>query len=1341
MFITPNKLKHHIVICVFFCMCSSLHAQQRQEDFDVSSARQKGIPPMQHYMWSKDLEFSKPREIVQHSNGLMYVMCREGIVEFDGSRWEVIYRDKKSKLISFSISEEGLIYLISATDFGMLQRDGSGRYHFTSFRPELDPSEKSLGLGKKCYTTKNKVYFVYSKFIFELRDHKVLTHKLKHFLHDPFMIEQTLYFRDNSGKIIKFDDGIYETIEGSGVFKSVNLSGATIGGNLVVANKTGQFYSYNNKQFTQTFKLNDRFNFTRQVFLPIDIDKIAVGTIDNGVLIYTTSGELLAVIDKDRGLPSQDIIDLYIDNNKNLWVAHSKGISKIELFSPFSFYNEKNTPDIIFTIKEHNQKLYCVSRNSAFELQTDEMNIIENQKFDNIFSSNVATKISFYKDLLLIATTDGLYAVKDHKTYLLIDSLSYYAKGSKVNEDILYVSGEEDILVYKDLGASKPLSKRFIKIKKITLTHYEVSRNLFVECDNGDLLINANFKNIERIQIKTFFPFEYTQETIESPLKDYSHISLTTLKGEPVVLMGGLVFKFNVKQGKFIEHSINKQIRKINFKPYLVYQKDSLSDIIISGGTKGKMALVRKTDNGDYHILKNIFKRYPAFQTWYFFLDSKGIFWMGTAKGLVRFDPKRVRDPKPLPKVLIRDFGIANKDSLIFKGTIPNNDVIKLSYSDNSIKLKYAFLDFSDTEANRFKYVLEGYDDKWSKWTYKTEKEYNNLSEGTYQFKVKAKNAYQQESVVTSFTFIVLPPWYRTWWAFVLYIFVFTTIVWVIVRWRSSKLEKEKEILEATVKERTQEIIEKSKQLEKQAAKLKEMDKVKSRFFANISHEFRTPITLIKGPINDLINSKTKGVDHKKIMMVDRNADRLLQLVNQLLDLSKLDAGSLKLEPRECDLNHFLRSLGSAFNSFAEQRNISYDISISQNTLVTSFDKDKLEKIVSNLLSNAFKYTPDYGEVKFYSVIQNNQVKIEISDTGVGIAQEKLPQIFDRFYQVDASTTRDQEGTGIGLALVKELVVLHHGKIQVNSSYGQGTTFSIAIPLPYIKESIENPDPGFKERPTTKCTEKDNNLKGDDFLLSNKGTPIILIVEDNNDMRRYIIDYLKDKFQILEAIDGEMGLKIAQKEIPDLIISDVMMPKMDGTQMCKQLKNDEKTSHIPIVMLTAKADQQDKLSGLNIGIDDYLVKPFDNKELKARINNLIAQRNTLRERYSQQITLEPKRVLITPKEQVFLEKVIESIEQNLSNSAYGVPEMQKHLSMSKTQLHRKIKAITDQAPGEFLRNYRLKTSAQLLCQQSDNISQVAYTVGFNSVSYFTKCFKSLYGMPPTEFVKEQAKKG
>ena len=533
---------------------------------------------------------------------------------------------------------------------------------------------------------------------------------------------------------------------------------------------------------------------------------------------------------------------------------------------------------------------------------------------------------------------------------------------------------------------------------------------------------------------------------------------------------------------------------------------------------------------------------------------------------------------------------------------------------------------------------------------------------------------------------------------------------------------------------------------------LLEMDQLKSRLFSNISHELRTPLTLIMSPLEEILSDEP-GIkpSRKTILMMQRNTKRLLNLVNQMLDLSKLDAGSLKQELVKEDIVKFIRVLIISFASLAEKRLISFPYNLPEGKLITWFDPDKFEKIITNLLSNAFKFTSEGGEVKCEVILpeqENEMMEVIVSDTGIGIPSNEIENVFDRFHQVESTNFNGSGGTGIGLALTKELVELLHGEIDVRSKLGKGTTFTVRVPVGKDHLSEEK----FLLKKPDEIDTIDYSIDHDDIKDSGESTedifqstgsedesPLVLIVEDHTDIRTHLREKLEDSFRIMEANDGIVGLDKAIENIPDLILTDLMMPRMNGVEMCNKLKTDERTSHIPVIMLTAKAEEEDKLAGLETGADAYIIKPFSMKEVRLRVRKLIEQRNMLRDRFSREITLELKDITITSVEDKFLQNTMIIIEEHMDDDEFEVRKLQDEVGMSRMQLFRKLKAVTGQTPSEFIRTVRLKRAAKLFEQNFGNVAQVAFKVGFNNLSYFAKCFKELYKVAPSDYGKPPRK--
>lgn len=558
---------------------------------------------------------------------------------------------------------------------------------------------------------------------------------------------------------------------------------------------------------------------------------------------------------------------------------------------------------------------------------------------------------------------------------------------------------------------------------------------------------------------------------------------------------------------------------------------------------------------------------------------------------------------------------------------------------------------------------------------------------------------------------------------------------------RTREIMKQKELVEATQVALDREKSERAIQqaiLEKEKAEASE--KMKKQFFAQMTHEFRTPLTLIMGPLEEISHESLDGRVKRKASMALRNTRILLRLVNQLLGLSRLEEGREELHPQRRDIVRFVSQRGAAFESLWERKKLDFEIRKDNTEIEMDFDPDLMEKILNNLLSNAIKFTSEGGKISLRIGMMpdsRDQVRISIKDSGIGISEEKLPFIFDRFYRADGEKTTELEGTGLGLPLVQELVDLHRGEIKVSSLEGLGTEFTVIFPQYQEGEKWETQP--IRTDNLAQQLEQEAipipNTASDEWDLDENRENLLLLIEDNADVREYVRMSLEPMYKVIEAVNGLDGIEQAIEQVPDLIISDVMMPGANGFQVCEAIKKDEKTSHIPIIMLTARAALDDKIEGLETGADAYLGKPFNAKELRVQIKNLIDNRLNLRERYRKEMITTPSVTEATSVEEQFLIRLKELMQEELSNEKLSVEDMAGRLAMSRTQLHRKIKALTGQSTGEFIRNFRLEYAYQLLEQNAGTVSEVAFQVGFSSASYFSKTFSAKYGISPKEVKK------
>ncbi|WP_299458997.1 ATP-binding protein [uncultured Microscilla sp.] len=708
------------------------------------------------------------------------------------------------------------------------------------------------------------------------------------------------------------------------------------------------------------------------------------------------------------------------------------------------------------------------------------------------------------------------------------------------------------------------------------------------------------------------------------------------------------------------------------------------------------------------------------------FLSNKKQLWIGTSKGVSRLNLSKPFKQVAPPKLYIENIQVNGIDQSL-------NAPFQVNYHSH-LKLYFSALTYTYNEGVRYQYRLNG--GKWQE-TSQAFVEYNTLTKGTYLFEVRAKKFNSAWSTPTKIVFEVIPPFWDTWWFKVLVGVGFVILVYGIVKWRSQQLIKDKLKLEQVVVQRTFELAQQKEEIASQAEKLKEMDQIKSHFFSNVSHELRTPLTLIIGPAEQILHSTENATTQSHSKSILNNAQRLLKLINQLLDFSKLESGKLILQLKTGKFHVFLKNIIHSFELLANQKNIGLKLLLHQEEIMGEFDHDKLEKVFFNLLSNALKFTPENGWVTIEVKQKEEMVQIKVSDTGIGIPPQSLPFIFDRFYQVDGSQTRTHEGTGIGLSLVKELVELHGGNIKASSEVDKGTTFFIQLPIVCHSSQAMAPT---KETALTLTDPVDINTQEEQTTpsLPVQASHTILVVEDNHELRQFIRTELTVTYQVIEAADGVEGIEKATSQLPDLIISDLMMPKADGLELLRTLRNNPQTCHIPIIILSAKASFESKITGLETGGDDYLTKPFSPRELVLRIKNTLERREKLKEAFMQHMTkpelvVEPSQVTATSMDEVFLTKALDTVEEHLNNTGFDVSAFSKEMGMSQSGLFKKLKAITNLSTTEFIRTIRLKRAASLIKQKSGRIEEIAFQVGFNDISYFNRCFKKQFGVTPKKY--------
>ncbi|MEM9328216.1 MAG: two-component regulator propeller domain-containing protein, partial [Bacteroidota bacterium] len=733
----------------------------------------------------------------------------------------------------------------------------------------------------------------------------------------------------------------------------------------------------------------------------------------------------------------------------------------------------------------------------------------------------------------------------------------------------------------------------------------------------------------------------------------------------------------------------------------------------------------------------------------------------GGVNGFNAFYPREIRSNPFEPETVITEFSLSNEPvpigaevngRVILQAPVNEVEALSVKYAENNLSFEFAALHFAAPRKNQFAYMLEGFDKDWI-YTNADKRfaTYTNIQPGQYTLKVRASNNDGLwDSTPASLELIVIPPWWRTNTAYGIYA-VIAILMLVAFRRYTIIRTTEKHQLEL-------EHIEKEN--------MEELQRVKLDFFTNISHEFRTPLTLIKGPL-DYLQANRQKLDEaeasEQFGLIQKNANYLLRLVNQLLDFRKLDQGKMKLFIRNADIIECIKEVSDPFQFLAQKKQINYQVVSDFDTLSSWFDPDAIEKILNNLLSNAFKFTPEGGKVEVAirdgskhglceagGKVQCDCLLIEVSDSGPGIARNKIGEIFQRFYTEASRVNQNSGGMGIGLAFTKSLVELHQGRIDVRSQPKKGATFSIVMPRrkeAYLDiqelNCVDDPATGvYVNTPTAdaQAIAINDELEDQNLSKSRSKLPILLVVDDNPDIRTFLKRCLHDTYAIYEAENGEQGLEIAHQIMPKIILTDILMPVMDGIQFCEAIKTDEKTSHIPVLMLTARSSQESEFESLLTGADDYLRKPFEMELLKLKLANIISQRDELRRRFTRNIALKPAEITVTSADEKFLQQAIETVEKHMMDTQFSVEMLVKEMGLSRSNLYLKFKEITGLSSSEFIRNIRLKRAVQLLEQSDYTVKEIMYKTGFNTASYFAKCFKKQYGMIPSEYVRKPREK-
>ena len=1027
------------------------------------------------------------------------------------------------------------------------------------------------------------------------------------------------------------------------------------------------------------------------------------------------------VFKNKSGFPYQPFM-LFTENNNTWWIGSDFGLQYFKK-QPYSIQNYFFKPKDIthwyltldLTESPASQRLYIgYGRGEGlhyFDLKTNDFHVIT-------FAKHGKKEFSIYKiipdgkNTFLFATRDEIFRFDEITSKITPLHLSY--SGNPNITDMIRDKKGRVWIAGKNIGIRKFNPKTGESISSINwaeLFNDDALPNIHkVSCDaHGRLWFSRAFGGYGFIIPETKEVKHFQLPGLHNDIK-YFYLTGDTLWAgtsgnglgffDPEYPEKGLIMYCNTKNG--LENNYIEGLTRDKYNRFWLLTGAGLE---CTGSGMDRSFVVGKNFNLQFRDSRS---EKPAFMPGVVYRLANGEIVVGYRSGLGFLNVDSIKFIHHEVKPYISAIRIFDRpvppDSLINQ-----NNEINLAYNENYITLSYSALEIDNGSNIILSHQLKGIDIGWKEYDNHTAV-YSKLAPGNYIFKVKARQTTGYHDISSSqYLLYISSPWWETPWAYTVYVLILFLIIYFIYQILLRRRINREEII-----------------------KLHELDELKSRLYANITHEFRTPLTVIKGVTNEIVENMTKKeqkICADKLKMIGRNSDKLLHLVKQMLDMSKIEDGKMKLNLIQDNIVSYLQYVLESFQSMAGAKNIKLVFYHETDKVVMDYDQDKIFMIASNLLSNAIKFTLKGGKVIFHvkseSGQENNNLVIKVQDSGIGIEAQHIQQIFDRFYQIDNSPTRKGEGTGIGLALTKELVELMKGEITVKSTPGERTEFCVTIPITnravLQKSKPARPEPHYTQETTVSLIADAGN---------DNGLPLALVVEDNADVAKYIISCLKGKYRIKWSPDGGQGIDAAINSIPDIIISDVMMPVKDGFEVCETLKQDERTSHIPIVLLTAKATETDRIEGLSHGADAYLTKPFNKEELFVRLEQLIKIRQQLQEKYSKvEITLTEKE---QPQgEEIFLKKAIEAIEKQMDNPQFDPALLAVGLNISESQLYRKLKALSGKSTSVFIRGIRLSAAKKLLETTTLHISEIAYQCGFNNPAWFSRVFKDEFGVSPS----------
>ncbi|SFZ94209.1 hypothetical protein SAMN05428642_1042 [Flaviramulus basaltis] len=1099
-------------------------------------------------------------------------------------------------------------------------------------------------------------------------------------------------------------------------------------------------------KFSNFFKENLSFKHDINIVRSIkkdSRDNLWIGTDGNGVFEIEYPNAKSPIIHNylynsqlESSLSGNAIYEIMDDNDSNIWIGTA--------WNGISILDKKNTNEILFSdiiglnptpvlsIYKNKKNLYLGLDGEGLTIYNQQLNKV---KYYNEKSKNVSVKGKFIQkiaeskngDIWLGTFANGLVKFNEKLNTFKQYKHEFKSKNSISHDDVRDIVEDDNNNLWVatwggGLNYFNPKTEQFISYRDNANDKSTVNNDnlISLEKDGTNMWIatfggGVNLFNTTTKKFSYFIHNELDVNTISgnnifSLLKDSKGYLWIGTSGEGINRM-------DLKTNKIERFETNDNIRYSTITGII---EDNDANIWFST-KQGIINYSYQTNtfntfanlSGEFHI-NSIFK------------DEKGLLYFGGINGVVKVNPKTVEIENSQPTVKLTNFKLFNKEinaeeKGVLKKNIAFEEEITLKHNQDVLTFEFSALKFPFSSNCEYAIKMENFDEDWRDIGKDRTATYTNLSPGDYTFKVKSKETGSTwGDAYTSVNIHILKPFWLKWWAFVLYGIIFLTLFYLFrkytIAWERMKANLEFEKL-------THE-------------KDTELYNLKQQFFTNISHEIRTPVTLILSSINRLFD-KGELLERKQIKAahtVRKNSNLLLQLVNELLDIRKFETNEITIKVSENEFVSYCKEIFLSFSEIATDRNIDYTFVSEKANIDLWFDKNQLEKVIYNLLTNAFKFTKNGSEIQFKIENDRDSVYIIVKDSGIGMSDNQISKIFKRFYQAETNNTNEESGFGLGLSISKEIIELHQGKISVKSEKDKGSSFEVQL----LKGKHHFPDYVVEEDNDLVTQEvSEINHVNQNIIINKNEKETVLIVEDNIGIQDFLNDILNDDFEIMQAFNGEEGLKMATSNFPDLIISDVMMPIMDGIEFAKKLKLNTNTSHIPIILLTARTSIKNKMEGFETGADEYITKPFNEELLKTRINNLLNSRKLLREKFRNENMLTPKELAISSTDQIFLDKLYKSIEANLETNNLKAEDISKEIGMSHSVMYKKIKALTGLSYVEFIREYRLAIAKQLIEDLGYSVSDACFKVGYSDRKYFSKLFKQKFNKNPSEFLSKK----